>query len=43
MLARLRRVPFGAQILIGLVLGVLLGLVARSMGPVADGSPNWLT
>jgi Na+/H+-dicarboxylate symporter len=24
------------------VLGVALGLVARSMGPVADGSPNWL-
>jgi Na+/H+-dicarboxylate symporter len=41
-LARLRRVPFSAQVLIGLVLGVALGLVARSMGPVADGSPNWL-
>jgi Na+/H+-dicarboxylate symporter len=24
------------------VLGVALGLVARGMGPVADGSPNWL-
>ena len=43
MLARLRRVPFGAQILTGLVLGVVLGLLARSIGPVADGSPNWLT
>lgn len=42
MLARLRRVPFSAQVLTGLVLGVALGLVARSMGPVADGSPNWL-
>ncbi|HEU0101550.1 MAG TPA: dicarboxylate/amino acid:cation symporter [Mycobacteriales bacterium] len=37
------RVPFPAQVLAGLVLGVLLGLVARSMGPVSDGSPNWLT
>jgi Na+/H+-dicarboxylate symporter len=41
-LARLRRTPFSAQVLLGLVLGVVLGLVARSMGPVADGSPNWL-
>ncbi|WP_210648816.1 dicarboxylate/amino acid:cation symporter [Nocardioides sp. SYSU D00065] len=40
---------FGVQVLIGLVLGVVLGLVARSMG--ADGvdaatgevDPNWLT
>ncbi|GAB7052302.1 dicarboxylate/amino acid:cation symporter [Catenuloplanes indicus JCM 9534] len=31
------------QILAGLVLGVVLGLVARQLGPVADGSPNWLT
>lgn len=45
-----RRLPsFGVQVLIGLVLGVLLGLVARTMG--ADGvdaatgevDPNWLT
>ncbi|RBY82004.1 dicarboxylate/amino acid:cation symporter [Geodermatophilus sp. TF02-6] len=43
MLARLRRVPFAAQVLLALVLGVALGLVARDMGPVADGSPNWLT
>ncbi len=43
MLARLRRVPFAAQVLVALVLGVVLGLVAREIGPVADGSPNWLT
>ncbi|WP_448627235.1 dicarboxylate/amino acid:cation symporter [Geodermatophilus sp. URMC 64] len=43
MLARLRRVPFAAQVLLALVVGVALGLVARGIGPVADGSPNWLT
>ncbi|MGY2002352.1 dicarboxylate/amino acid:cation symporter [Blastococcus sp. SYSU DS1024] len=43
MLARLRRVPFAAQVLLGLVVGVALGFVAREMGAVADGSPNWLT
>ncbi len=43
MLARLRRVPFAAQVLAALVVGIGLGLVARGMGPVADGSPNWLT
>ena len=46
MLASLRRTPFGVQILLGLVLGVLLGLVAQAIGPVgtADGpAPNWLT
>jgi len=42
-LARIRRIPFSAQVLAGLVLGVVFGLVARSIGPVADGSPNWLT
>jgi Na+/H+-dicarboxylate symporter len=42
-LARLRRVPFAAQVLLALVLGVALGLVAREIGPVADGTPNWLT
>src|SRR3954447_22433217 len=42
-LARIRRVPFAAQIFLALVLGVVLGLVARDLGPVADGSPNWLT
>ncbi|NEK57416.1 dicarboxylate/amino acid:cation symporter [Geodermatophilus sabuli] len=43
MLARLRRVPFAAQVLLALVLGIVLGLVARDLGPVVDGSPNWLT
>src|SRR3954453_17047369 len=42
-LARLRRFPFAAQVLLALVVGVALGLVARAIGPVADGSPNWLT
>ncbi|MFS3129336.1 dicarboxylate/amino acid:cation symporter [Nocardioides sp. Bht2] len=45
---RLRLPSFGIQVLIGLVLGVILGLVAREMGPDsvnADGviDPNWLT
>lgn len=45
---RLRLPSFGVQVLIGLVLGVVLGLVAREMGPAgvdADGvvDPNWLT
>ncbi|MFI2278178.1 MULTISPECIES: dicarboxylate/amino acid:cation symporter [Catenuloplanes] len=39
----MRKIPFSAQILAGLVLGVVLGLVARQLGPVDDGSPNWLT
>jgi len=43
---RLRLPSFGVQVLVGLVLGVVLGLVARSMGPdaVVDGAadPNWL-
>ncbi|MCF6505945.1 dicarboxylate/amino acid:cation symporter [Blastococcus sp. MG754426] len=43
MLARPRRVPFAAQVLLGLVVGVALGFLAREIGPVADGSPNWLT
>ncbi|MGY2084642.1 dicarboxylate/amino acid:cation symporter [Blastococcus sp. SYSU DS0539] len=43
MLARLRRVPFAAQVLLALVVGVALGFVARELGTVADGSPNWLT
>lgn len=42
MLASLRRISFGQQVLIGLVLGVVLGLVARSMGGTAD-DPNWLS
>ncbi|GAA1485484.1 dicarboxylate/amino acid:cation symporter [Brachybacterium fresconis] len=43
------RIPFGWQVLIGLVLGVALGLVAAQIGPVPgageDGAegPNWLT
>ena len=43
MFARLRRTPFAVQVLLALVLGIGLGLVARGMGPVADGTPNWLT
>lgn len=45
--ARRWRPSFGQQVLIGLVLGVILGLIARAMGPagVTDGQPdpNWLT
>ncbi|MGW6694877.1 dicarboxylate/amino acid:cation symporter [Rhodococcus sp. NPDC054953] len=42
-----RRLPswatsFGTQIVIGLVAGVLIGLLARSMPDAADGNPNWL-
>jgi len=37
------RTPFGVQILIGLVLGVALGLLARDLGPAAGDQPNWLT
>ncbi|WP_265522769.1 dicarboxylate/amino acid:cation symporter [Oerskovia flava] len=41
---RLRFPSFSVQILLALVLGVLLGWVALSMGTVgADESPNWLT
>lgn len=46
---RLRLPSFGTQVLIGLVLGVALGLVARSLGPDAvdaatgEIDPNWLT
>ncbi|WP_299952105.1 dicarboxylate/amino acid:cation symporter [uncultured Modestobacter sp.] len=53
MLARLRSVPFAVQVLLGLVVGVALGLLARAMGPVSgsfvDGAlvpgtdANWLT
>ena len=38
----LPRVSFGTQVLIGLVLGVVLGLVARSTGASAD-NPTWLS
>ncbi|MCZ4326517.1 dicarboxylate/amino acid:cation symporter [Brachybacterium paraconglomeratum] len=47
-LTAITRIPFGWQVLIGLVLGIVLGLVAAQMGPVAeteanpDGA-NWLT
>ncbi|GAA1073884.1 dicarboxylate/amino acid:cation symporter [Tsukamurella spumae] len=33
---------FGFQIVVGLIAGVLLGLLARSMAPAADGNVNWL-
>ncbi|RVW04914.1 dicarboxylate/amino acid:cation symporter [Rhodococcus spongiicola] len=33
---------FGPQIVAGLILGVILGLVARSMPDAADGNENWL-
>ncbi|MFC7457662.1 dicarboxylate/amino acid:cation symporter [Brachybacterium sp. GCM10030267] len=48
-LRAITRIPFGWQVLIGLVLGVALGLVAAQIGPVPgageDGGdgPNWLT
>jgi Na+/H+-dicarboxylate symporter len=41
-LPRLPHISFGQQVIAGLVLGVLLGLLARAIGPVSDGSPNWL-
>lgn len=44
MLSALKRTPFGVQVLLGLLLGVVLGVAARSMGPVGEaGDPNWLT
>ncbi len=33
---------FGPQIVVGLLLGVLLGLLARNLGPAADGGKNAL-
>lgn len=39
---RLRLPSFGVQVLIGLVLGVILGLVARNLGGTEE-NPNWLT
>lgn len=43
MLSALRRIPFAVQVLVGLILGVGLGVVARYMGPVGeDADPNWL-
>ncbi|WP_196259256.1 dicarboxylate/amino acid:cation symporter [Pelagibacterium limicola] len=32
---------FGFQVLVALVIGLVLGLIARAIGPV-DGGPNWL-
>lgn len=43
MIRSIKRTPFGVQILIGLVLGVALGLLARSLGTDGNGEPNWLT
>ncbi|CUX23569.1 dicarboxylate/amino acid:cation symporter [Agrobacterium fabrum] len=34
---------FGFQVLIAMVIGLLLGLVARNIGPDAAGNPNWLS
>ncbi len=42
MLARVKRTPFGVQVLIGLVLGIVLGALARSLGGTSE-DPNWLT
>ncbi|MEJ5913418.1 dicarboxylate/amino acid:cation symporter [Pseudokineococcus sp. 1T1Z-3] len=42
LLRRAARVPFGAQILLGLVLGVALGVLARSLGGTPE-DPNGLT
>ena len=39
---RFPRVSFGQQVLIGLVLGVVLGFVARATGATAD-NPTWLS
>lgn len=33
---------FGFQVLAAMVIGLVLGLIAREMGPAADGSPNAL-
>ena len=34
---------FGFQVLAAMVIGLVLGWIARNMGPVAPGQPNWLT
>lgn len=34
---------FGFQVLAAMVVGLILGLIAREMGPDAAGDPNWLT
>ena len=33
---------FGVQVTIALIAGVILGLIARSWGPVSDSADNWL-
>ena len=33
---------FGFQVLAAMVIGLVLGLVARDLGPDAAGNPNWL-
>ncbi|WP_127131041.1 dicarboxylate/amino acid:cation symporter [Georgenia sp. SYP-B2076] len=40
---RLRLPSFSVQIIAALVVGVLLGWLALSMGPVSETEPNWLT
>ena len=39
----LLRISFGIQVLIGLVAGVGVGLIARAVGKLPNGDPNWLT
>lgn len=34
---------FGVQVLAAMVIGLILGFIARSMGPDAAGNANWLT
>ena len=34
---------FGFQVLAAMVVGLILGWVARNIGPDAAGQPNWLT
>ncbi|GHC75315.1 dicarboxylate/amino acid:cation symporter [Limoniibacter endophyticus] len=34
---------FGFQVLSAMVIGLLLGLIARNMGPDVAGNPNWLS
>uniref|UniRef100_A0A9E8CM71 Dicarboxylate/amino acid:cation symporter n=1 Tax=Bosea sp. NBC_00436 TaxID=2969620 RepID=A0A9E8CM71_9HYPH len=34
---------FGFQVLAAMAIGLVLGWIARNMGPVAPGQPNWLT
>ncbi|PSK97024.1 Na+/H+-dicarboxylate symporter [Murinocardiopsis flavida] len=41
MLSALRRIPFAAQVIAALFVGIALGVVARQLGGDAD-NPNWL-